>query len=166
MVRPADVAAAQEVLFRITAELTPKAGKGELLMAAKGLGKGTGDTSSVDDQGVALQEGHSRSEELRAAKPGDIIISIGEDYSDENGSKGLHIQCAIMNSFYCAKNGNSDDTRDINLGETKGPLATSVTHPAFQNRPGTAHDFHIDEPAKDEYSDGRSWKSCASSASS
>ena len=99
MVRPADVAAAQEVLFRITAELTPKAGKGELLMAAKGPGKGTGDTSSVDDQGVALQEGHSRSEELRAAKPGDIIISIGEDYSDENGSKGLHIQCAIMNSF-------------------------------------------------------------------
>ena len=53
--------------------------------------------------------------ELRAAHTGKIITSFGEDYSDENGTTGLCIQCAIINSLCSAKDRNNNDAKDSNL---------------------------------------------------
>ena len=59
--------------------------------------------------------------EVRAAHRGKIITSFGEDNSDKNGSTGLNIQCAIINSLCSAKDRNNDDAKESNLSETKGP---------------------------------------------
>ena len=53
--------------------------------------------------------------ELRAAHTGKIITSFGEDYSNENGTTGLCIQCAIINSLCSAKDRNNNDAKDSNL---------------------------------------------------
>ena len=56
-----------------------------------------------------------------------------------------------MNSFCSAKNSNRYNTRDINRGKTMGPLLGSLTHPAFPNRSGTAHNVHVNNPTNDKY---------------
>ena len=96
-------------------------------MAAQNPGLAAGDTSSINDQGVALQEGPLQPEELWALKPSKIITSIGQDYSAENGLKGLQIPCALM---------------------------MSLTLPAFPNRSETAHNFQGYDSTEDKYSRG------------
>ena len=55
-----------------------------------------------------------------------------------------------MNSLCITRDRNSKDSRDINLGEAKGPLAASPTHLAFPSLPSTMHDFHMDGATNNE----------------
>ena len=88
-----------------------------------------------------MQDWHPQPVELRAVQPVKIITSIGADYSDENGLTGLHIQCAIINSLCRAKDRNSINAKDSNLGEAIGPLPVPQTNLPFQNLPSTRGDF-------------------------
>ena len=76
-------------------------------MAPQGLDRYARNISTPGGQKTALPYRHLQLFELRAVQPGEIITSVGEDYSNKNGSTGLCIQCAIINSLCSAKDTNS-----------------------------------------------------------